>query len=1055
MNKKITLVIFLGILASSIIAMPIGFKLKKNGTFTIEGLPAEVKIFFNKGKRSTQNNIKVSSGYPVMSGDIHEVKGEWIIPGIKKGFMVEEKVSKISSDTITYSMSMRHKSGIKAQEIMLAINLPIFQFSGKKIWVDDKEIILPQKRGKLPKLGKVSKIMIPYKGKNIIFTGKLIARITDMSRFQKPVYRLSLYFTPHRGSVKEATLTMNISIKVGTRALSLDSANKGKLSRKESKKFLHKIGLKSPKGKSNIGGVEFTPSTVLKVGMESTATLAVKNSGDAKCLFLLHNADSSANNPQLTLYYTDGTKQKITLKREIDFSTKKPLSRIFNGALIASNNQDFQGLYFSMFPLKKNGLSKISFSNDKGNWYVAAVTLGNNKILADNVNSIYYLQENADWAPLEILTRPVMGSILDFSRLLDAPAGKYGFIKINKDGHFFAEKMPDKQIRFWGANIDGDSLILENKEAENLADELAACGYNSIRFHHTEKALVDRSKNDSRILDPAKLDKLDYLFYCLKKRGIYITTDLYCTRRIKADEAKQTKGVLPKGCRKLKHHIRVTKEGRENYKDFSRIFLNHVNPYTGIAWGKDPALYGIVLINEDFPYNVYNHKQLGSIELAGYKKYLQKMNLFTKKNFALRGKLLDAYVNSSYIEMIKDLKSFLHNEIQYKGVITSMNLYEFMAQNEIRDHFDYVDNHAYWDHPNYSFIRKKFPRFHNQTSALKYGLWTPRRQFPARIFGKPYTLTELNYCFPNRFRGSFGPVIGAYGALQDWDGMYRFDWSSLRTQALHEMPLQDFSIAQDSLSQIADRIINLMYLRGDVKTAKSAVAWPYGQSYFDKLKDNERPSKINPPDDFSELGFYCRIGSLREDINIPGVLKIKSKDSFLNELTAPERKALNKPNIDSETKQIIYNSKAGSFRVITPKTESLTLEKGDMDGKVLSVKGADTFQIITASAMDDKPLATSRKIIVFHQSDVSNKYMRFTSKDMCTVEDWGRNEQLIRKAKIRIKLSLGGKDYKVSAIGLNGKPKGNINSKVKNGELVFNADTASFGGTMIYLIDSI
>ncbi|UKI34016.1 MAG: hypothetical protein L6W00_11825 [Lentisphaeria bacterium] len=107
----------------------------------------------------------------------------------------------------------------------------------------------------------------------------------------------------------------------------------------------------------------------------------------------------------------------------------------------------------------------------------------------------------------------------------------------------------------------------------------------------------------------------------------------------------------------------------------------------------------------------------------------------------------------------------MRDEINYQGLITHLNHRQHLLNCDIREELDFVDNHNYWDHPN--FLPGKnwgFPRLHNQMSAICAGAWNPRTLMPSRIFGKPFTVTEYNFTFPNRYRaegeGRFWRICG-------------------------------------------------------------------------------------------------------------------------------------------------------------------------------------------------------------------------------------------------------------------------------------------------------
>ncbi|MPN11465.1 hypothetical protein SDC9_158768 [bioreactor metagenome] len=84
---------------------------------------------------------------------------------------------------------------------------------------------------------------------------------------------------------------------------------------------------------------------------------------------------------------------------------------------------------------------------------------------------------------------------------------------------------------------------------------------------------------------------------------------------------------------------------------------------------------------------------------------------------------------------------------------------------------------------------------------------------------------------------------------------------------------------------------------------------------------------------------------------------------------------------------------------------------------------------------------------------MTGRHIRYSSESMQAVEHWGKKAPLIRRAAAELTLKLAPGNYSVRAIGLDGLPKGVVPSRSENGALKFRADTASFGGTMVYLVE--
>ena len=1039
--RKFLSTLLTALFAGTVSALPAGIEVEDSGAMMLGGVRAAVKIYDQQWRSTLQGakSVRCEPTYPARYGKLFKLDGTLQFSGTE-GFTFQQRLTETAADTVDYSFTLKSTEGIPCRSVALSLRLPARDFEGKKLLIDGKPVAIASVSRPFRN---VERVELMNGDRRIIFTGKLTVGIQDHRGNSMQEFSLRLLFTPNGGTIREAKLSTKITVETPT-AVPLEFG-KTATGGKALDTALKEYGLdRKPRV---IGGIPFRPGNgLLKLGAGASVPLTLPDA-DCRELYLLHSASQGAR-PTVILSAGKGAEERrIELLPGREFNTSIPSPRLPNGALVAANDRTGRGMFFSRLPLGDDAGSAIRLENaGSGEWVVAGVTAAEISVAPDSVNSIFYIDAGEEWAPMERVKPVARGSVLDFSGFVDAPAGKYGRIVVDKAGHFVTERNPGKRIRFFGPNLCFSAQYLDRETAEKLADELVMLGYNAVRIHHYDNELADPKGNDSTVFDPEKIDKLDYLFSCFKKRGLYVTLDLYCSRRFRNGEMMDAP--LRTGYA-IKQLAPVYAPARENWKKFARNLLTHRNPYTGMTWGEDPTLFAVSLTNENITVGNWN-KQVPELYLDAYRNYLEKRNLATEENLASRGELFYRFLVDLNVDMIEDFSRFLREEIGYRGLITEINFRKQTILSEIRDHLDFVDNHNYWDHPNSLPGRAwTFPRLHNQKSSIKAASWSPRTLMPSRIFGKPFTVSEINFVFPNRYRAESGPLLGAYASLQDWDGLFRFTWAHEEKGVRHMNPINRFNLVDDSLSQVAERITNLMFVRGDVKTAPTAVAWPYGESMFRNMTE---PAEC--PSEFAMLGLYCRIGSLRENRELPGVKRLTAPDRFQEELTEAQRQALKDPEHRSETGEIATNPERGTLRVVTPRTESLSFFQNGLDGKILSVSGATpTFQIVTASAMDGKTLAGSGRILLFHQSDVTNRNIRFSSESMTAVEHWGIPESLIRRATAKVTLRLPAGTFAVRAIGLDGLPKADIPAEYREGELTFPVDTAAHGGTMIYLVE--
>ena len=192
------------------------------------------------------------------------------------------------------------------------------------------------------------------------------------------------------------------------------------------------------------------------------------------------------------------------------------------------------------------------------------------------------------WHVVEPSKAIIPGSALDASALLDAPAGKHGFVRVKAGRLAFAD---GGRARFFGVQLLPPLAFAETDRADALIDRLARSGVNLVRLGDLDSALgparglFDDAREDTRAFDPVALARLDHLIAGLKVRGIYIAIELQTSRRFRPEDDVPTFSLLPAGGGPAA--IFDPKLRAATLKAAVDL-LNHVNPETGLALKNDP-----------------------------------------------------------------------------------------------------------------------------------------------------------------------------------------------------------------------------------------------------------------------------------------------------------------------------------------------------------------------------------------------------------------------------------------------------------------------------------
>jgi hypothetical protein len=691
------------------------------------------------------------------------------------------------------------------------------------------------------------------------------------------------------------------------------------------------------------------------------------------------------------------------------------------------------------------------------------------------------LNAGAEWIPLDTETNIEPGSALDFSKIVPwhAPAGKLGRVKAS-GAHLVFDREPDKPVRFYGVNLCFSAQYLTHEQSDKLADRLQRMGYNAVRFHHYESELVTRSGGNSVTLNPEKLDQLDYLFAALKKRGIYMTTDLFVSRPVFAAEVwPGESGDV--GMDEYKMAVPVNDRAFANYRAFATALLTHLNPYTQTRWGEDPALAWLSLINEGNPGNFIGGltNRCKADWIRAWKAWLdRKYPSASARAAALGGQsdpaspfpptdtrariTFDVFLAENQAQLQQRVAAFL-KEIKCPALLTNMNAWTNPVQYQaVRAGYDYVDDHFYVDHPEFVEQPWRLPSRCPNTSPVAAGAPGGRGCAALRLLDRPFTVSEYNYSGPGRFRGVGGILTGALGAIQDWSVIWRFAWGHSRDTLFAPAPMGYFDIVTDPLNLAAERASVCMFRRGDIAPARNTIA--IEATPADVLQKPESSRGAIPG--WNGLAWVTKVGYLpkaqaapqndtivlplgwadpaRKTSRLADPFAADAGDKIVGEMRkrgwikAENPTSFQGPRFQSEHGQLTVDAPADVLTINTPRTAGGYAPEGAMirtDAVTVAIEKTDAT--VWVSSLDADPITASKHLLVTHLTDLQNTGIRYGDLDRRLLLDWGGLPHLALngQATVRIRMA-GAAKATVWGLSTSGKRIMRVDARVEDGVLV-------------------
>jgi len=648
------------------------------------------------------------------------------------------------------------------------------------------------------------------------------------------------------------------------------------------------------------------------------------------------------------------------------------------------------------------------------------------------------LAQTIEMQPFTMDWRENEDSLVNLAFLLDAPAGKGGFIGIS-NGHL--AKPNGERFRIWGVNVTAASCFPSKEDAPVVARHLARFGINCVRFHFLDSnwaaGLFVAGREDTRALDPQQLDRFDYFVSELKKQGIYTNINLNVGRNFrKGDGVKDYEYLgLAKVLNYFDEHIQAL------HKEYAEQLLTHYNPYTKSQYRHEPAVAVVELVNENSiveawfsdrllgkntekrpgtwtditawyadqltqRYNQWLKDRLPSTELKALREMTgvkegELIPRLTQKQFAAAPKDRFHLEAAFYIELERDyfqkMYRYLKEELGLRSLVVGTSDHNHGKTGypllTSTSQMDVVDGHVYWQHPSYSVD----PKTKRRTFSIKN---TPMVNAPSNstvvqlsrsaVAGKPYTVSETNHPFPNEYACEGIPILAAYSAFQDWDGIFLYTFEHKEPGEWKASQPGHFEIRPDPVRMTNLAASALMFLRGDVRSAITTIPRSYS---IEQVREGIRSPYSEGP---------CFTPGFSPSIPLLHATRIIGFDK---ESGAYPKVTQDSPVV-SDTNELAWYYSAqikGLVTVETERTQALIgfVKDHDKTLKNLSAAVENDFCTILLTSLDSQPISSSRRLLLVATARSANTGMIWNEK-RTSLSDWGAAPTVIEPVKGKV-----------------------------------------------------
>lgn len=817
--------------------------------------------------------------------------------------------------------------------------------------------------------------------------------------------------------------------------------------------------------------------------------------------------------------YADGSSETVEVREGVHLADWGDVKSLPRGSVAYSSKRGKQewGFFMTRFPLRPGKrLTGVSFeTSGKAVWIVLGASVSSRAVPVGGERKLDEFVIGPEWKAADFPDPMIVsGSALDRSSLrTEVPAGTFGRVRAGESGQLEFEKLPGKRVRFFG-DTAGTFAVLPIQNYWNIRDNRTVAGFpcaSDLDFYrrYTENmrrfgfnvvrmypvCISTEKKNGGGDFDPEGLDLFDRAFAEYRKNGIYMMISFDCGSLGSRDRKHFTQDFSYNWkCLLFLNDPAVTRF----WENTVHNFMNHVNPYTGIAYRDDPAVLSVEYVNEQvlgFGLSKVNAETRNRFNKA-WQEHL-KTKFSTLENFSRRTGVsagtweeitadlyekTDSFRGEYYQFQLKLVEEFARRCFAvvrgsgYRGLITQFNNGKQMKMAVGRTIGNSLTTiNQYFAHPD-NLSGKGVTRLETGSDIGQVAK-SLRGGLGMRLANRPVIVTELNHAYPNPFLYEHGLLWGAYAGLQNYSGLIGHTWAAAPSRMRYGKTGTPwtFDIGWNPIMRASHFILASLFLRGDVRPAERQVEIVMPKAYLER-NPLELENMVN--EEFCKLGLVSGFATsfpgypvpepprtaakadwtlssipgsaVRQEAMFAEIIRGKGK-SKLSTVIADLKKrgilpAANRTSPDagiyeSDTGELLMNTESCKLTVQTACSEGVSLLAGDSARlKTLNIRSTSRNACVFLTSVDNAPLPESRRMVLVYSTAALNTGLRM-SADQSSIFEKGTNPVLLQTGKLDAELALPSGDWTLYALSGNGIRREKLACPRADGKLKITLDT--------------